>query len=151
MQKVKHSVLALNFAVFFFSPGLVGYGRAPISFISSRRGLTLPLVPLLPWPFHNSKPAESSKIPWEGVGCGGCGNPEQPLQCSVGNCWWTAPQLMPPAQRACLGTEHPQGGGGGEDEQLRGPWGTAIFKTQLSGPQGGDQVLREWENYLRLV
>lgn len=59
---------------------------------------------------------------------------------------------MPPAQWACSGTEDPQGGsGGGEDEQLRGLWGTAIFKTQLSGPQGSDQVLREWVNYLRLV
>lgn len=151
MQKVKCLVLALNLAVLFFSPGLVGYGCAPISFSSSRRGLTLPLVPLLPWPFPNSKSAESSKISWEGVGCDGSGNPEQPLQCSVGNCWWTAPQWMPPVQWACSGTEDPQGGGGGEDEQLRGLWGTAIFKTQLSGPQGSDQVLREWVNYFRPV
>lgn len=58
---------------------------------------------------------------------------------------------MPPAQRACSGTEDPRGGSGGEDEQLRGLWSTEIFKTQLSGPQGSDQVLREWENYFRLV
>lgn len=27
---------------------------------------------------------------------------------------------MPPARGACSGAEDPQGGGGGEDEQLRG-------------------------------
>lgn len=49
-----------------FSPGLVDYGRAPISFSSSSRGFTLQLVPLIPWPFLHSKPAKSSTIPWEG-------------------------------------------------------------------------------------
>lgn len=120
-----------------FSTVLIGYGCAPISFSSSRRGITLPLVPLFPWPFPNSKSAESSKISWEQVGCNGCGNPEEPLQCSMEKCWWTAPQLMPPAQRACSGTEDPQGGG--------------VRKMNSSECCGAQQYLKPRYQVLRVV
>lgn len=49
-----------------FSPGLVHYGLAPISFSSGRRGLTLQVVPLFPWPSPHPRYKKSCKIPWGG-------------------------------------------------------------------------------------
>lgn len=79
---------------FFFSPGLVGCGCAPISSSSSRTGLTLLLLfPSL----------QICRKQWDTLRGGGMRlwEPWAALAVFSGEkCWWAAPQRMPPAQRA---------------------------------------------------
>lgn len=148
VQNVKCLVLALYLAVFFFLLVWLAMGVHSISLSSSRRGFTLPLVLLFPWPFLHSKSAESSKISWEGWDMVAVEFLSSP--CSV---QWRNADEQP--HNYCHQPNELFRYRGSPGWWWWGKWTaqrcTAIFKTQLSGPQGSDQVLRKWVNHLRLV